>query len=124
MIKEIDILLRAKSKGCLIVDKESHVLLEEEELLAAQRGGPYQEEDDLLATGKRTEVSGPFPGCVQLGGASNRFNYRMVGETAHFAIFYPGDGEVPCLARKVLVPNVNVGTKSGNATPSRKPSNA
>jgi hypothetical protein len=95
MIKEIDILLRASSKGCLIVDRESHVLLEEEELFAAQRDGLYQGKGELLAPGKGIELSGPFPGCMQLGGDSKRFTYQMVGQTEHFAIFYPVEGQAP-----------------------------
>jgi hypothetical protein len=102
MLKEIDILVRANSKGCLIVDKESHVLLEKEELLTAHRDGLYQEDNALLAPDKNIELSGPFPGCMQLGDGTNWF--RMVGQTEHFAIFYPADGEVPLLGPEVITP--------------------
>jgi hypothetical protein len=48
MGKEIAILLEANSKGCLIVEKDSHALWERTKLLKAQQDGLYQEEK-LLA---------------------------------------------------------------------------
>jgi hypothetical protein len=85
-MKEIDILRRAISKGCLLVDKTSHVLLGKGYLLAAQGHGLYQEEDTLSAPGKQ-EVNGPYPGCTQFSGASKEFTYQLVGQTKHVAIF-------------------------------------
>lgn len=96
-MKEIDILLRANSKGCMIVDKQSHVLLEPEELLVAQRDRRYQEEDDFLAPGSQVEISGPFPGCMQLGGDAKKFAFRIVGQTEHFIIFYPTESQTPLI---------------------------
>src|SRR4051794_3021063 len=95
MRKEIDILQRALSKGFLVVNKESHVLLDDENWLSAQQSPLYQKECDLLAPEKQAELSGPFPGCMQLGGATRGSDYRMLGQTAHFAIFYPAEGEGP-----------------------------
>jgi hypothetical protein len=101
MLKEIEILLRAQTKGCLIVGKESHLLLEGEELLAAQRDGLYQKESDLLPPQRQIELSGPFPGCMHFGGAAGRNQYRSVGETEHCVIFYPAE-ESGCTNENIL----------------------
>ena len=93
MHKEIDILLRAHFRGCLLVDKESHGLLEEEDLFSAQRGKAYERECVLAAPG--ADVSGPFPGCMNVGG--DGYGYQMLGETPHFAIFYVGANPAPRL---------------------------
>lgn len=95
MYKEIDILLRAHFRGCLIVDKESHTLLEEEGLYSAQRGRVYEAECKLSPPGRQSEVTAPFPGCVNLAGGHE--SYRMMGDTPHFAIFYAGADPVPRL---------------------------
>jgi hypothetical protein len=44
MGKEIEILLEANSKGCLIVEKDSNALWERNVLLEAQQDGLYQDE--------------------------------------------------------------------------------
>jgi hypothetical protein len=90
-MKEIDILRRAHSKGCLLVNKESHVLLEDADFHAAQREGLYQEEDKLSAPDKRMEVSGPYPGCMRFSGDSKKLTYEIVGQPKHFAIFYAAE---------------------------------
>jgi hypothetical protein len=96
-MSEIDILLKANAKGCLIVDKSSNVVLEGEELHAAHRDGLYRERDDLLPLNRPLEVSGPYPGCMQLAGFSaENHAYRLIGQTEHFVLFYPTtDEEVP-----------------------------
>ncbi len=88
MRREIDILLGAHFRGCLIVDKESHTLLEEDGLFSAQRGKAYEAECEFSAPGKQSEVAAPFPGCISLAGEYR--TYRMLGDTAHFAILYAG----------------------------------
>jgi hypothetical protein len=93
MREEIQILLDADAKGCLVVEKDSHVLWERPELLEAQLNGRYRQEGNLLAPDERGEVSGPFPGCVQYTGATGR-DFTPVGQTQHFVIFYPSDGPV------------------------------
>jgi len=103
MSKEIEILLKANAKGCLIVEKDSHVLLERDELLVAQQNGDYQEECALLAPEKQIELSGPFPGRMQIGGASAKnMGYRLVAQTKHFVIFYSADEPDPLLVSKSM----------------------
>jgi hypothetical protein len=103
MSKEIEILLKANAKGCLIVEKDSHVLLERDELLAAQQNGDYQEECVLLAPEKQIALSGPFPGCMQIGGARTKtLEYRLVAQTKHFVIFYSADEPVSFLESKSM----------------------
>jgi hypothetical protein len=90
MPKEIEILVKAKAKGCLVVEKKSHLLLEGEELLAAQRDGLYQQESHLLPPEGQIALSAPFPGCMHLGGAAAKnHQYGSVGQTEHFVIFFP-----------------------------------
>jgi hypothetical protein len=97
MRKEVDILLEANRQGCLIVDKDSHVLLEREELVEAKGDGLYQEKA-VLSPKAPSEVSGPFPGCMQLGAATeDSLDFRVLGQTRHFVIFYPAKGPVPRL---------------------------
>jgi hypothetical protein len=97
MSKEIDILLEASRQGCAIVDKDSHVLLEGEELKEAQGDGLYQEEGIRSRKGP-LEVSGPFPGCLQLGAATgDDLDFRVLGQTRHFVIFCPAKGPLPRL---------------------------
>ena len=96
MTKEIEILLKADAKGCLVVDKDSHICLERDDLLAAKRKGLYQEQAVLLAPERQSDWSGPFPGCMQLSGASAKYlRCRMVGQTKHFVMFYPAEGPDP-----------------------------
>jgi len=99
MDKEIEILLEANSKGCLIVEKDSHALWERNELLEAQQEGLYQEEGILLPPEQQVEVTGPFPGCVP-GAAGINLDYQLLGQTKHFVIFLPAEGSVPPLRAK------------------------
>jgi hypothetical protein len=95
--KEIELLLEADRQGCLLVDKDSHVLLERDELMEAQRQGLYQNDAGLSHEGT-IEVSSPFPGCVQYGAATNvALDFRIVGQTEHFVVFCPARRAVPSL---------------------------
>jgi hypothetical protein len=94
MDKEIEILLEANSKGCLIVEKDSHALWERNELLEAQQEGLYQEEGHLFSPDQQVEVTGPFPGCVP-GATGKNLDYRLLGQTTHFVIFVPAQGLNP-----------------------------
>ena len=96
MDKEIEILIEANSKGCLIVEKDSHTLWKRNELLEAQQEALYQEEGFLLPPEQQVEVSGPFPGCVP-GASGKNLDYRLLGHTIHFVIFFPTEGPVPPL---------------------------
>ena len=90
MRKEIDIVVKAAGKSCVVVEKASHVSWTLEELLEAQVDERYQEEDRILPPDGRPEVSGPFPGCLQQFGATATFtDYHPVGQTEHFVIFAP-----------------------------------
>jgi hypothetical protein len=92
MRKEIDILLRAASRNCLVVEKASHLRWTWEELAAARDSGRYQGQDQLLPPDGRAEVSNPYARCMQPGAARSPVSYRAVGQTGHFLIFIPASG--------------------------------
>jgi hypothetical protein len=99
MSKEIDILLDAHRQGCLIVDKISHVLLEPDALVEATKKELYLTEGTVSENGP-SDVSGPFPGCMQLGAsADGALGFRLLGQTEHFVIFFPAGVPTPRLAR-------------------------
>jgi hypothetical protein len=86
--KEIEILLEANRKGCLIVEKDTHLLWEREELLEAEQTGLYQEKGQLVSPEGQIEVTGPYPGCLQQAAASrDDLDFRLLGQTRHFVIF-------------------------------------
>src|SRR5947209_12755170 len=93
--KEIDLLLEADRQGCLLVDRDSHVVLERDALREAQAEGLYQNDGSFSREGT-IEVSSPFPGCMQLGAATeDALGFRVMGQTEHFVIFYPAKGAAP-----------------------------
>jgi hypothetical protein len=90
MAKEIETLLEAQSQGCWVVEKDTHVLWEREALVEARQGGGYQEEGEVWPADGQLDVSGPFPGCLQGGGATAAaLEFRLVGQTKHFVLFMP-----------------------------------
>jgi hypothetical protein len=90
MAREIDILLQAASKGCAVVEKDSHILWSREEFLHARDAGCYADHDCLAPPTEGAAISGPFPGCLQqLAAPADLTRYRLVGQTEHFLIFVP-----------------------------------
>jgi hypothetical protein len=88
MRREIDILVEAARKGCAVVDKNTGVLWTLDELMCCRNAGEYHAVCDLSPPGRQIEISGPYPGCCQIGGASaGTFRYHPVGQTEHFLIF-------------------------------------
>jgi len=86
--KEIDILVEAARKSCAVIEKNSNLLWTFEELVEAQECGWYQAEGQLLPPDKQMAVSGPYPGCAQMRGATGEAEtYRPVGQTEHFVVF-------------------------------------
>jgi hypothetical protein len=92
MGKEIDILLRAASRNCAVVEKDSNLLWSTQELEAAGDSGQYSAEDSLLPPDAQFAVTSPYPGCMQQGSALSSLKYRVVGQTEHFVIFATSDG--------------------------------
>jgi hypothetical protein len=90
MYKEIDLLIKAAAKNCLVVEKASNVLWDVAELEEAREAGRFKEEGQVLAPDGELEVGGPFPGCLQLAGADVR--YRPIGQTEHFVLFTAAPG--------------------------------
>jgi hypothetical protein len=88
VLREIDILLRATSKGFLAIEKETHVSWGREELEEASRAGHFDEIDDVLPIGSSPDISSPFPACPQQLGAGAS-GYRLAAQTGHFFIFVP-----------------------------------
>lgn len=94
MAREIDLVLGAAGRGCLVVEKTSHVLWTGPELAAACRVGCYPDEDTLGPPTEHPAVSGPYPGCLQQTGAATDFGqYPLLGQTEHFLIFAPPEAE-------------------------------
>jgi hypothetical protein len=91
MRTEIEILLRASTRNCAVVEKETNVLWSSEDLLEARASGRYQNEDRLLPPDAESGVTGPYPGCLQQGSALSALNYRPIGQTNHFIIFTTGN---------------------------------
>jgi hypothetical protein len=86
--KEIDMLVEAARKGCVVVEKSSGVLWTPAELAEAHARGTYQEPSDLRPPDDHLEVSGPYPGCCQFSGATpGMVAFRAVGQTKRFVIF-------------------------------------
>jgi hypothetical protein len=85
---EIDILVEAARKSCAVVEKDSNLLWTHEDLMEARAAGRYGDAAHLLPPDGETNVSGPYPGCLQCSGAlAERNRYRAVGQTEHFVIF-------------------------------------
>ncbi len=86
MAKEIDLLLAAESRGCLVVEKASNVVWERDALLDARADALFEGDARVGPLTEAAVVSGPFPGCLQMGAAPER-GYQPLGETEHFVIF-------------------------------------
>ena len=82
MRKEIDILLHAAAKGCVVVEKGTNLVWELDDLVTAETARLFEEEKDLLAP-DRMEVTSAYPGCAHAAAAP----LRAIGQTPHFAIF-------------------------------------
>jgi hypothetical protein len=96
MRKEIEILLRALSKHCTVVEKTTNVAWTEEELLDAGTKGRFQEPDHIAPPDPLIAVSGPFPACGrQMGDCARSLDDRLLGQTTHFVIFSELDGDRP-----------------------------
>src|SRR6516165_4919758 len=88
MAYEIDLLTNAASCAQTVVEKATNQTWELEELREAKAGGRWGEEDELVPAVGLMDVSGPFPGCLQRGGATEEFeHYRLCGQTRHFLVF-------------------------------------
>jgi hypothetical protein len=98
MHKEVDILMRAAGKSCAVVEKESHMIWTLEDLREAHALGRFQAEDRILPPDGQLEISGPYPGCLQLGADGVSARYRPVGQTEHFVIFAPSQIEASNMA--------------------------
>jgi hypothetical protein len=88
MTTEIELLLKAEAKGLAVVDKETNVMWSRAELLQARDEGQFAGQDDLKAPDPHCPVTGPFPGCLNWGGAdAGWYRARAVAQTSHFVIF-------------------------------------
>ena len=88
MAREIDLLTEAASHARTVVEKATNQTWELEEIREAGSAGRWKEEDQLLPVEELTDVSGPFPGCLQRAGATEEFeHYRPCGQTRHFLVF-------------------------------------
>jgi len=88
MAREIDLLTEAASSAQTVVEKATNQTWELEQLREANSAGRWDQEDQLLPVMERTDVCGPFPGCLQRGGATEAFeHYRLLGQTRHFFVF-------------------------------------
>jgi hypothetical protein len=115
MLREIDILLRAASKGYLAIEKETHVSWRREELEEASRLGRFDEIDDVRPIGSSPDIASPFPACPQQFGAGES-DYRLAAQTGHFFIFVPRPTAHPAgLAIEPATLKINLATAAGPA---------
>jgi hypothetical protein len=71
----------------VVVEKETNRAWAPEEIQVARAVGLYQEEDRVVAPGV-LDVSGPFPGCLQMGGSAGGLGgYHPAGQTRNFVFF-------------------------------------
>jgi hypothetical protein len=86
-VKEIDILSWAGEGDFVVVEKETNRAWAPEEIREARSVGRYQEEDRVVAPGS-LDVSGPFPGCLQMGSSARGVGgYHPAGQTRNFVFF-------------------------------------
>jgi hypothetical protein len=92
MAREIDLLTEAAARAQTVVEKATNQTWELEELRQAQTAGKWIQEDSVRATVESSDVSGPFPGCMQRSGAVESYEgYRLLGQTRHFLLFGRGE---------------------------------
>jgi hypothetical protein len=88
MTAEIDLLLMADREGHVVIHKDTNVLWSREELLEAHAEGQFAEDDWLRAPDPNSDITGPYPGCMQMSGLQPEWEYAQpVAQTAHFVIF-------------------------------------
>jgi hypothetical protein len=88
MASEIDLLTDAASHARTVVEKATHQTWELDELREARAEDRWVEEDEVLPAAGSMDISAPFPGCLQRGGATEEFErYRLLGQTRHFLVF-------------------------------------
>ncbi len=87
MRREIDILVKAAAKNCVVVEKDSNLVWSLQDLTEAAEDQRFQEADHFLPPEGPLAVSGPYPGCLQMAGRSDAGEYRPVGQTRHFVVF-------------------------------------
>jgi hypothetical protein len=91
-VKEIDILMWADEGEFVVVEKETNRIWAPEEIRDARDSGLYQEEDQVVAP-ESLDVSGPFPGCLQMGASARGVGgYHAAGQTRNFVFFVPVRG--------------------------------
>jgi len=82
MNREIDILRHLAEAGCVLVEKDTNRVWSQEEMVESK---DFQEQDRVAPAG---DVSGPFPGCLQMSGSMDEFTgFPLLGQTRHFFIF-------------------------------------
>jgi hypothetical protein len=92
-VKEIDILAWAAEGDFVIVEKESNRVWDVEEVREARAAGRFREEDRVVAP-EGFAVSGPFPGCLQMGASARGVGgYHAAGQTRNFIFFVPAAAE-------------------------------
>lgn len=85
MSREKDILEHLVAAGCLVVEKATNRVWTLDEIVSAIG---LDGEDRILAADRPSAVSGPYPGCLQMGSAMDEFSgYPLLGQTEHFYIF-------------------------------------
>lgn len=85
MKREIDILQHLAAAGCLLVEKDTNRVWSQEETMTTRE---FQEADRVQSAEGVVDVSGPYPGCLQMSGARTEFDgYPLLGQTTHFYVF-------------------------------------
>lgn len=88
MAREVDLLLGLDHDQVTVVEKATNVVWEKSDFQSDNLDKHYFQEDDITPTDHDDFVSNPYPGCLQLGGASEQYeNYRLFAQTRHFLLF-------------------------------------
>src|SRR5262249_35934330 len=88
MSREVDLLTLLDPRLYLLVEKATHQVWTLDELRDAARRGYFQQPDQLATLSGSLDISGPYPGCLQLAGAGARnFQHALFAQTRHFLVF-------------------------------------
>jgi hypothetical protein len=88
MPRESDLLAWLDPELYLVVEKATNLVWTCDDLRQACRRGDFQQPDQLVPLSGFMSISGPYPGCLQLPGASAKhLQHTLFAQTQHFVVF-------------------------------------
>jgi hypothetical protein len=88
MATERMILAQLDSDAYLLVDRDTNEAWKPAELDQFGNSWQLEAEDELVPADAFHAVSGPYPGCPQMGGRTpGQSSWRLIGQTRHFLVF-------------------------------------